>query len=713
MGNPLDLHADKKMLLAFALILLGTLVMASCIVLWMVQISNNINIISRQQDRVTDITQIYENILLQFQSLNNYIATGDPGSLDRFRQLAGTNTRLEEQLIEAVMDSRKPLARNIKSLHDMYNRLCEERVVPLVRQRAGLPPELRQELARLEESVARSAKEIQDLRVADTRAITAAAIDKSRFAARMGILFTGVGSIVGIAAAFLTWRRFFREHTNHRAILSTTRNAVITIERNGKITYFNRVAEELLEIDRSLVLGKNYKDVFSVEHTGTAARFISLVQDVMNSGKGKCNQEMFYTAPDGWEMVLNVDCLPLANKGPTGVVLIARDVTHRKVIEEKLYELTLRDGLTGLYDHDYLKKRLNNELKKCGEQNKPLAFILLDIDNFKYYNDNFGQPAGDELLKEFARVLLDNTRSSDITARYGGDEFGIILPDTGYKTAVQVAERLRRQIAEQDFPKRELLPGGRLTVSIGVALFPNHASTADELVKLADEAMYHAKRNFKNRVQPYFSAIKEFQRQLRNSNEDLLQVLNTLLTVINNKDRYTYAHSEKVSEYAEMIARWLRLPDDEIKNIKIAAFLHDLGKLEIPSEILLKNGKLDQREWDIIKQHPRWGSNMLVSFPQFQKIIPWILHHHERYDGGGYPDGLAGEDIPLGARIIAVADSFDAMVSQRVYKKSLTINQALNELKANRYTQFDGRLVDIFINIMKNRRTESNSDLAV
>ncbi|MBF7083277.1 diguanylate cyclase [Desulfallas sp. Bu1-1] len=699
----MNLHADKKMLLAFTSILLGTLVMAGCVVLWLVQISNNTNIISRQQDKITNITQIYENILLQFQSLNKYIATGDPGSLDRFRQLARTNSRLEEQLIEVIRDSRKPLAGNIKSLHDRYNRLCEEKVVPLVRRGAELPLELRQELVRLEESMARSAKEIQDMRVADTRAIIAAAIAKSRFAAGMGILFTGVGIITGITASLLTWRRFFREHTNRRAILNTTRNAVITIESNGKITSFNRVAEELFEIDRSLVLGKNYKDVFTGESTGSTVRFIPPVQDVMSSGKGKCNQEMFYTAPDGWEMVLNIDCLPLTDKKPTGVLLIARDISQRKVIEEKLYEMTLRDGLTGLYNHCYLQKRLSSELKKCGEQNKPLAFILLDIDNFKYYNDNFGHPAGDELLKEFARVLLDNTRSSDIVGRYGGDEFGIILPDTGYKMAVQVAERLRRQITEHAFPNRDLLPGGRLTVSIGIALFPDHANSAHELVRLADEAMYHAKRNSKNQVQLYFSAIEEFQRQLRNSDEDLLQVLNTLLTVINNKDRYTYAHSEKVSEYAELIAQQLHLPVEEIKNIKIAAFLHDLGKLEIPGEILLKNGKLDQREWNIIKQHPRWGSNMLVSFPRFQKIIPWILHHHERYDGSGYPDGLAGEDIPLGARIIAIADSFDAMISQRPYKKSLTINEALNELRANKGKQFDPGLTEIFIQIIEGK----------
>lgn len=152
-----------------------------------------------------------------------------------------------------------------------------------------------------------------------------------------------------------------------------------------------------------------------------------------------------------------------------------------------------------------------------------------------------------------------------------------------------------------------------------------------------------------------------------------------------------------------MIAQQLHLPVEEIKNIKMAAFLHDLGKLEIPGEILLKNGKLDQREWNIIKQHPRWGSNMLVSFPRFQKIIPWILHHHERYDGSGYPDGLAGEDIPLGARIIAIADSFDAMISQRPYKKSLTINEALNELRANKGKQFDPGLTEIFIQIIEGK----------
>lgn len=418
----------------------------------------------------------------------------------------------------------------------------------------ALPAAMQDNLFRLNEQLLQPASAIQDLRMADTAAITGTAVARSRKTAGYGMLFIVLGLIIGTSVSLLTWRKFVREYTTYQAILSNTRNVVMTINYNGLITSFNRVAEQIFEIDRSLVLGRHFADVFTGEKTAATVKFTLFVDEVLTGGRGRCNQEVYYTASDGWEMVLNVDCLPLTDKKPTGLLLIAREITERKVMEEKLSGLTLRDGLTGLYNHSFLQKTLYQELKKSNAQGRPLAFVLLNIDNFKFYNDSFGHPTRDELLKQFARVLLDNTRSSDIVGRYGGDEFGIILPDTGYKLAEQIGERLRRQIAEYPFPNREALPGGCLTASIGIALFPHHTSDAGELIRLADEAMYHAKRNAKNQVQLYFSAIKEFQKELHSSDARLLTSFNTISTMINAKDPYTYAHSEKVAEYASILA---------------------------------------------------------------------------------------------------------------------------------------------------------------
>ncbi|WP_051273738.1 diguanylate cyclase [Desulfotruncus alcoholivorax] len=693
-------HANKKYLLAYIAILAGTLIMACLVLRWLLIVSNNIGKISVQENKVADISQIYENVLLQSHYINNYLLTGNPESLQRFRELARTNLVLEDRLIEVIRESRKPLARNVRLLNEKYNRYCEEQVISNMQKGVNLPEEVKGQLFLLEENLRNSVYIIRDMRLADTGEITSAALADSRLAVKLGIIFTLVGLVTGITASLITWRRMFYEYTNYRAILNTTRNAAITVGRSGKITSFNRVAEEIFQIDRSLVLGKKFENVFTGEQSRETIKFVLPVQEVAASGLGRCNQELLYTSSDGWETVLNVDCLPLSHRVPSDVLVIARDITHRKLLEEKLYSMTLRDGLTGLFNHSYIKNSLNNEIKRCREQNRCLAFILLDIDNFKYYNDMFGHQCGDKLLLEFSKVLLSGTRNSDIVGRYGGDEFGIILPGANGERALQVGERLKQLIEEHPFKKKDQLPGGCLTASIGIAIYPDHADNAQELLKLADEAMYHAKRNSKNQVQLYFSAIQEFQRELSHSDRDLMKSLNTLLTIINAKDRYTYAHSEKVAEYAEAIARKLELPGDVIKEIKIAAFLHDIGKLEIPCEILTKQGTLTEQEWQFIKQHPRWGSNMLRSFGQFKNIIPYIEHHHERYDGKGYPDGLVGDSIPLGAQIISLADSFDAMVSQRPYKKHLTFREAILELHKNRGKQFHPVLTGIFIDVL-------------
>jgi len=520
----------------------------------------------------------------------------------------------------------------------------------------------------------------------------------------IGTLLTLVGLMAGFLLSIFIMNELTGENNKYRSIVATTRNAVITTDYYGSITEFNRIAEEMFHIDRQLVLGRHYEKVFSGRVSKHTVGFHVSLDNALKQGEVNCNQEMLYTAPDGWEMVLTVDTLPISDSLMHGALMIARDITMRKAMEQRLYDLTMCDGLTKLYNHGHLHKTLKNEIKRCAEQKKHLALIFLDIDNFKYYNDNFGHPSGDKILQEFARLLIKSIRPEDTAFRYGGDEFGIILPGAEMGTAEQIGERLRRQICEYPFVNREKLPGGCISASIGIAMFPEHSSSVHELVKNADEAMYHAKRNVKNQLQVYFSSIEKFQEELNSSENDIMATMKTLLTMVNGKDRYTYMHSEKVADYAAVIASELKLEPEQIKEIKLAGFLHDIGKLEVAAEILGKKGPLNDEEMENIKQHPRWGANMLRSFRRFATVLPAILHHHERYDGNGYPDGLAGEDIPVFARIITIADSFDAMISHRPYKRSLTLDEAIHELEKNTGTQFDPALARVFINVLKIQR---------
>jgi diguanylate cyclase (GGDEF)-like protein/PAS domain S-box-containing protein/putative nucleotidyltransferase with HDIG domain len=699
------LYVDKRMLAAFLAILAGTLLMACLVIQWLVRLHGNTALVGKQVEKVVSIGKIKENIMAQSQSMHMYIISGNPEHLADFRQLARVNARLEDELITVIRDARKPLARNIKTLNEQYNDFCEQRVVPLVTKGAGLPEELKWRLFGLHDELLRAVGTVQEMRLADTAAIAENTVADSRRVVTVGVVFTMLGLFTGILASVVTSRKFLEEHSFYRSILRTTKYAVVTIDRKGIIKTFNQVAEQIFEINRSAVLGRHYTCIFSDEKTENWVKCVFPIPEVMAGGRGICNQEYYLTAQDGWEMVLNVDCLPLEEeKSGTGVVLIAREITERKALEEKLYGLTLRDGLTGLYNHSYLHNALKREVNKSKEQNKSLAFMLLDIDNFKYYNDHFGHPAGDELLKEFARILLKHTRASDIVGRYGGDEFGVILCDSDYQVAWHIGERLRYRVAEHPFQYKEQLPGGGLTVSIGIALCPQHGSSDRDLIKKADEAMYHAKRNAKNRVQVCFTTMGEFQNILSKTRGDFTKSLEAIGDLIKNINRSIFIHSTNVAEYAAALAGDLQLPPKEVALIKAAAFLHDIGKLEIPGEILLKPGNLNETQWQIIKQHPLWGCNMLASFDEFRKITQFILHHHERYDGKGYPSGLAGEEIPSGARIITVVDSFDAMTAIRPYRRNLSLDEAILELRRNKGSQFDPRLVDRFIQILESRR---------
>ncbi|MCL5058362.1 MAG: diguanylate cyclase [Actinobacteria bacterium] len=688
----------KHITAVFLTVVIMTTAMALVIVWKINSIEKQIDVIMVQTDKIITISDTKENILLQITAMNNYAITGKEEYLEQFRIYTDINNKMQTALIEKIRDTRKPLAREMHQAYAEYVNICETKIIPVIKEGGKTQEFFARDMIERQKSLVEMSTRIQKLRQDDTVSILEGIVNKSKNASRTSEYFTFLGILLGVALSFTIGPRFIRAHKINDGILNTTRNIAITIDEKGIVTSVNRTAEVFLEKPRDFWINKKFNEVIG---SGKAIDLDLPVGRIISTGIGVCNLERVYTFSDGWRSTLNVDCLPMQDRIPSGVVIVARDISERKILEEKLYAMTLRDSLTNLYNHAYLKRRLKEEVEKSKEKGYPLSYILMDIDDFKLYNDRFGHLAGDVLLKEFAQVLKKCVRDHDIVGRYGGDEFTVILPRAGRSIALMLAERIRSTVENHSFEHTGLMQDCNVTVSVGVAVYPEDAYNSEEIIRLADEAMYRCKQNNKNGVQMYFSALKEFQKELKGSEEGYFHMIQVLMGVINAKDRDTYLHLEKVAEYVEEICKLMDLSEKDIKDIKAAAFLHDLGKIEIPRTILNKNGPLSENEWAIVKQHPNWGASMVLSMQNLDSAIPQILHHHERYDGKGYPNGIRGEEIPLGARIIAVADSFDALTTSRPYRSAKSNEEALEEISRHSGTQFDPLIAQIFINSYK------------
>ncbi len=366
-----------------------------------------------------------------------------------------------------------------------------------------------------------------------------------------------------------------------------------------------------------------------------------------------------------------------------------------------LKELANIDGLTSLYNHRYFYESLHRKIEECDKNNSTLSLLFIDIDYFKYYNDMNGHQKGDEALATIANKLKEVARPEDIVARYGGEEFAVILPNTAEDEALGIAERLRQKIQEQYFPGEEYLPHKNLTISVGVSVYPMKAKTGDELIRCADEALYRAKFFRKNRVEAYSSILDDLKNDLNGNDKEIITSIRTLIAVINAKDKYTFRHVERVVTYCRLLADRLGFDEYTKKIFIYGAYMHDIGKINIPEEILMKSSPLTTEEWEILSKHPENAAEIIKNVSSLQDVIPIILQHHERYNGTGYPNHLKGDEISYLARILNIADSFDAMTSYRPYQKKKSFSQAFDELIKCSGTQFDPKIVSDFITIIK------------
>ncbi|MDF9298218.1 diguanylate cyclase [Geobacillus stearothermophilus] len=392
-----------------------------------------------------------------------------------------------------------------------------------------------------------------------------------------------------------------------------------------------------------------------------------------------------------------------------GLFLLIILVTLLSFIFKKflqLYQLVSnranKDHLTGLYNHGFFKEALKEQFSDCKLLKQPLTLAFLDLDDFKKYNDRNGHLQGDRLLAFFGKLLQQAVEGTNFTvARYGGEEFAILMPNTTKEDAYAFLNRLRKEVNDTYFDGVEHIPYRCLSFSCGIAEMEKDMHESDELIHRADQALYYAKAQGKNNVQLYdkhnmcLDEIK-FKQDL----EALEQQVKFFLS----KDVYTYRHSKRVFKYAlEFGSRLDELTVHERQTLALGAIIHDIGKIEVPRDILNKSGKLEKHEWEIIKKHVTWGREIVAAEKRFDDLLPLIELHHERYDGKGYPYGLKGEEIPKLARILCIIDSFDAMTTERPYQPTKTFEEALEEIERCAGTQFDPVYAAKFVAFVRER----------
>jgi diguanylate cyclase (GGDEF)-like protein/putative nucleotidyltransferase with HDIG domain len=379
--------------------------------------------------------------------------------------------------------------------------------------------------------------------------------------------------------------------------------------------------------------------------------------------------------------------LAAALVGPLVAVALYQRSAHEAL---RAVRLALTDPLTGLGNHRHFHERLERDLHLAQTRGTPLSVCLIDIDNFKTINDRYGHPVGDRVLEQTASRL----RQGGEAFRIGGDEFVLLLPGRDEQEAVRVAQSVLERVAAL-----ECEHGGPVTVSAGIASYPEHAAERSELVRLADSALYWSKEQGKGRARVYRPDVVEFGelRRLAQERDRRARFLAAvgLARAVDARDAYTGEHSAEVGELAARIAARIGLDVEQVELLRLAGSLHDVGKLAIPEDILRKPGPLNEAERIVLERHPQIGFRMLDSLG-VEPVATWVLHHHERWDGGGYPNRLAGIDIPLGARILFVADAYDAMTTERVYRGRLSHEAAIRELERCAGTQFDPEVVTAF-----------------
>lgn len=466
-----------------------------------------------------------------------------------------------------------------------------------------------------------------------------------------------------------------REKELLRVTLQSIGDGVVTTDRDGRITGLNAVAQELTGWETAQAAGRSFQDVFILRNEETGNPVINPIQTVLDTGRivGLANHTELVQR-QGRKIPIADSAAPIRTEDGQshGVVMVFRDVSAEKEHGRQVEFLSYHDALTGLFNRRYVEWAMN---RLEAPENLPISVIMGDVNGLKITNDVFGHRAGDTLLKNVAALLRGSCGPDSLVARWGGDEFVVFMPRTTLEQAEEITRRIKNTSVFIDGNDLQL------NLSLGYSTKETVGKCLQSALREAEEYMYHQKlldgKSYRNAI------------------------INTLLATLYEKSNETEGHSKRLERYCHAMGASMGLSSKEMDKLSLLALLHDIGKVSIDLNILQKPGALDPREWDEMKRHPEIGYRIAQATPELLAVADLILSHHERWDGKGYPCGLAGEAIPLHCRILAVADAFDAMTNDRVYRRAMSAEQAVEEIKRNSGTQFDPVVVDIFLEIME------------
>ena len=465
----------------------------------------------------------------------------------------------------------------------------------------------------------------------------------------------------------------YDERERFRITIASIGDGVIATDAAGNVTLANPVAEKLTGWKQSEAVGRQLEDIFNIINENTREKAGDPVKKVIRSGLilGLANHTALISKY-GTERSIADSAAPIKDSrgNVQGVVLVFRDVTEEKRRQDEIHYISYHDSLTGLYNRRFLEEELQ---RIDTPKNLPAAVVMGDVNGLKITNDTFGHSRGDQLLQKAAEAIQGGCRMSDTVARWGGDEFVILLPKTGRGQAETIVERIRKIGSEMKIGSMSV------SVSFGCGVKEKPGGSLMEALKKAEDRMY--------------------ENKMVESESMRSKLITAIVQALREKNPDEEQHSERVSVLCRRIGGAMGLSEQETARLAACGVLHDIGKIGVCEAVLNKQGKLTEREWDEIRRHPDLGYRILKSSKETAGIADCVLAHHERYDGSGYPAGLKGEEIPLFARIVSVADAYDAMTSDRAYRRALDAAYARKELLENRGTQFDPRVVDVFLSL--------------
>ena len=455
------------------------------------------------------------------------------------------------------------------------------------------------------------------------------------------------------------------------AILKSAGDGVIACDKNGLVTFLNPVAEKLTGWTNKEVTGKPIKDVFRIENEKAEAIGEGIIDQILSYGRTiELAEHTILISADGTRRPIEDSAAPimLDDNEISGAVIVFSDSTEKQKRIDQIEYLSYHDHLTGLYNRRFFEEEIS---RLDTERNLPITIVMGDVNGLKLINDSFGHEVGDELLIKTAEVISKECRNDDIVARLGGDEFVVLLPKTNATEASFLINRLQSGL------NGHRIGPISLSVSFGYETKTSVNQDINELLKLTEDHLYRHK---------LFESVS-----MRSKTVDLI------LSTLHEKNKREMLHSKRVGEIAEAIAESLGYDKDDVNQIRAAGVMHDIGKIGIDESILNKTNRLNEEEWMQMKRHSEIGYRILSSVNEFAELAEYVLQHQERWDGTGYPKGLKGEEISVPARIICIADAFDAMTAERTYKEIMTKEEAAIEINRGAGLQFDPAIVAVFL----------------